>query len=310
MVSTARTSSSCYVPLRCLNLAWKVDRGCLRLRLTGIRSSATASGGGQVDSSTGSTSGISSLFPLGTHLDVDSRRLRSRHQQQGERLCTRTTNDNITSFISRTASTPRRRLLHYSEVSSVLSPMLSPCRLTSISSIVCQRHFHFVPICEGLIDLGNISAVMRTAEGLGFGSMAVIDHRDIKNEKEQQRKERRRVRAGSGAGVVMKTHRNVGKGADKWMSISSFSSATACINYMRDRGYRILATHLESCCDSGIQQNRVQTLPVHEWDWTQPTAVIFGNEGMGVSEETLSQADGNVIVPMRGISTILLCWLR
>lgn len=36
-------------------------------------------------------------------------------------------------------------------------------------------------------------------------------------------------------------------------------------------------------------------------DWTIPTAVVFGNEHKGVSEEALRLADLNIIIPMSGM---------
>lgn len=36
-------------------------------------------------------------------------------------------------------------------------------------------------------------------------------------------------------------------------------------------------------------------------DWTIPTAVVFGNEHRGVSQEALRLSDLNVIIPMSGM---------
>ena len=36
-------------------------------------------------------------------------------------------------------------------------------------------------------------------------------------------------------------------------------------------------------------------------DWTIPTAVVFGNEHRGVSEEALRLSDLNIIIPMSGM---------
>jgi hypothetical protein len=40
-------------------------------------------------------------------------------------------------------------------------------------------------------------------------------------------------------------------------------------------------------------------------DWTRPTAVIFGNEAEGVSEEAVKLADGNVVIPLSGFAQSL-----
>lgn len=35
-------------------------------------------------------------------------------------------------------------------------------------------------------------------------------------------------------------------------------------------------------------------------DWTLPTAVVFGNEGLGISSEIRSLADHRTVIPMEG----------
>ncbi|TAJ63421.1 MAG: RNA methyltransferase, partial [Chitinophagaceae bacterium] len=40
---------------------------------------------------------------------------------------------------------------------------------------------------------------------------------------------------------------------------------------------------------------------LYEIDFTQPTALVFGNEHDGVSEEFRNMADGNFVIPQMGI---------
>lgn len=40
-------------------------------------------------------------------------------------------------------------------------------------------------------------------------------------------------------------------------------------------------------------------------DWTHPSAVIFGNEENGITEEALAAADGSVIIPTSGFAQSL-----
>lgn len=37
-----------------------------------------------------------------------------------------------------------------------------------------------------------------------------------------------------------------------------------------------------------------------DWDWTQPTAFVLGNEKSGVSQEAVQLADATMVVPMTG----------
>jgi tRNA (guanosine-2'-O-)-methyltransferase len=41
-----------------------------------------------------------------------------------------------------------------------------------------------------------------------------------------------------------------------------------------------------------------ESLPLTEFDWTVPTAVVFGNELSGASATALAMADGIIRIPM------------
>jgi tRNA (guanosine-2'-O-)-methyltransferase len=63
-----------------------------------------------------------------------------------------------------------------------------------------------------------------------------------------------------------------------------------CLQHLRARGYRILATHFEDA------------RPLAEIDFTQPSALVFGNEHAGVSDAVLESADERVVLPMAGFT--------
>lgn len=82
-------------------------------------------------------------------------------------------------------------------------------------------------------------------------------------------------------------------GAEKWMDIRMWDSPPACIQAAKAAGYQVLATHFDS-----------KAVSIHEVDWTQPTAVILGNEREG------NDLRCNVILlsPLKlAGSTVLLC---
>lgn len=151
------------------------------------------------------------------------------------------------------------------DVLTHLAPMVSEARQARIAEVVMQRTYTVVPVVEGLYDLGNVSAVMRTAEALGFQGFHVIE-----------------------SGIEFKESPRVTQGADKWLDVENWPSAGACVAGLKRRGYRIAVTHLEAA------------VPVQALDFTEPTALIFGNEAEGISEEMLALADVRCVVPMVG----------
>src|SRR5690606_7690948 len=64
----------------------------------------------------------------------------------------------------------------------------------------------------------------------------------------------------------------------------------ACVGFLKEQGYRVLATDLEA------------SHSIDEIDFTQKTALVFGNERDGISDEMHALADGTVRIPMLGFA--------
>ena len=60
---------------------------------------------------------------------------------------------------------------------------------------------------------------------------------------------------------------------------------------LKAQGYTIAVTHLDA-----------QAQPIDTLDFTQKTALVFGNERDGVSEAMLAQADHTCLVPTAGFT--------
>lgn len=78
--------------------------------------------------------------------------------------------------------------------------------------------------------------------------------------------------------------------AAKWLTIHEHSDASVCFAELRKKFPLILTTHLSS-----------SAISLYEIDFTNPVALIFGNEHDGVSEEIRSLADGNFVIPQVGM---------
>lgn len=68
------------------------------------------------------------------------------------------------------------KALSSKEVIDILEPFILETRKSRIAEVIKQRTFQLVPVVEGLSDLGNVSAVSRTAEAFGLQSMHVISN--------------------------------------------------------------------------------------------------------------------------------------
>jgi tRNA (guanosine-2'-O-)-methyltransferase len=147
-----------------------------------------------------------------------------------------------------------------------LAPRLTPERWAKIQKVVSARTCDVTPVLENIYDRGNTSAVFRSAEAMGFQTAHLIE-----------------------PGERFKESQRVTAGADKWLDIIRFKQTAPAVALLRDKGYQILATHLDS-----------NAKPLAEMDLTKPTAIVFGNEKDGISKEMIELCDASVILPMRG----------
>lgn len=172
------------------------------------------------------------------------------------------------------------------EVIDHLTPFVAEERQARIAQVVAGRTLAVVPVLERVHDLGNVNAVLRSAEGLGYGAAHLVDMQGEAAEWAQQLdsdEDAARIEGGIGRA------RRQSQGADKWLDLHVWPDAAAACDGLRAEGYRIAATHLAT-----------DAVSITEVDFTQPTALIFGNERDGISSDLLAHADLNVVLPIDG----------
>ncbi len=141
-------------------------------------------------------------------------------------------------------------------------------------------------ICDGLRDPGNLGTVIRTANALGFDRLILSsDCADLYNPKT--------VRAAMGALFRLP------------MEITDSIPETA--RHLRAQNYDVRAAALNETAQ-----------PLGSYTVTEHTVFVIGNEGHGLSEETVAACCGSVIIPMAegaeslnaAIAAALLMWER
>lgn len=149
-----------------------------------------------------------------------------------------------------------------------LETIITENRRDKFIDILSRRTKHFTVAIEDVFQLHNASAVMRTCEIFGIQELNVIEEKYGK-----------------------KIDKEIAMGAQKWVDVNCFNSTGACIDNLKAKGYRIIATspHENSCF-------------LEDFDISQPAALFFGTERLGLSEEVLSRADGYLKIPMFGFT--------
>lgn len=160
------------------------------------------------------------------------------------------------------------RPLDASLVIETLEEFVSEDRRRRIEDVLAARTRTVVPVVEGIVNMGNVSAVMRTAEALGYQDLHLIT-----------------------GGTRFKNSRRTSIGAEKWLDVYHWRDASLCASQLKEAGYRILVTHLDPSARA-----------ISTFDFTERTAIVLGNEQEGVSPEMLSLADDRCILPMTGFA--------
>jgi tRNA (guanosine-2'-O-)-methyltransferase len=146
---------------------------------------------------------------------------------------------------------------------------MTPERKNKLISVLQKRQTDLTIVLENVTDPHNISAVMRSCDAVGVQEIYILN-------------------------TKIPPHKKWGakssSSAAKWLTIYQFENAEACFSSIRQRYSRILTTHLGS-----------DAIGLYQLDLTQSTALVFGNEHSGVSEEMLAFADGNFCIPQVGI---------
>jgi tRNA (guanosine-2'-O-)-methyltransferase len=152
-----------------------------------------------------------------------------------------------------------------------LENILTDNRKEKFLKVLENRTKHFTVAVEDVFQMHNTSAVMRSCEVFGIQELNVIEQRYGKS-----------------------IDKEIAMGAQKWVDINAFDSVSNCVHSLKSKGYQIIATtpHENDCL-------------LEDFDISKPSALFFGTERDGLSEEILQQADGFLKIPMVGFTESL-----
>ncbi|NAS11709.1 TrmH family RNA methyltransferase [Poritiphilus flavus] len=157
------------------------------------------------------------------------------------------------------------------ELLEYLEGFISEARKARFIEVLEQRTNFITVAVEDVFQLHNTSAVIRSCEVFGIQQLHFIEGR-----------------------FGERLDKNIAMGAHQWVDVHSHKTAEACMENLRDMGYKIIATspHEDSCL-------------LEDFSLTERTALFFGTEKEGLSEAVLKQADGFLKVPMTGFTESL-----
>ncbi|TXK74911.1 RNA methyltransferase [Mesonia sp. K4-1] len=157
------------------------------------------------------------------------------------------------------------------ELLAHLESYLTPRRRGLFDKVLAERTNHFTVATEDVYQLHNTSAVIRSCDVFGVQNVHITEERN-----------RKRI------------DREIAMGAQKWVNINRYHTAKDSCETLRAKGYQIIATtpHNDACL-------------LEDFDVSQPSALFFGTEKDGLSNEIMQQADGYLKIPMVGFTESL-----
>ncbi len=152
-----------------------------------------------------------------------------------------------------------------------LENILTDNRKEKFLKVLQNRTKHFTIAIEDVFQMHNASAVMRSCEVFGIQELHVIEERYGKS-----------------------IDKEIAMGAQKWVDIHTYDNVSNCVATLKRKGYQIIATtpHENDCL-------------LDDFDISKPSALFFGTERDGLSQEILQQADGFLKIPMVGFTESL-----
>lgn len=152
-----------------------------------------------------------------------------------------------------------------------LEGFLTDNRKEKFLKVLARRTNHFTIAIEDVFQLHNTSAVMRSCEVFGIQQLHVVEEKYGKS-----------------------IDKEIAMGAQKWVDVNRFENISECISNLKEKGYQIVATtpHHNDCL-------------LDDFDISKKSALFFGTERNGLSEEVIAQADGFLKIPMAGFTESL-----
>ncbi|MCU7554760.1 tRNA (guanosine(18)-2'-O)-methyltransferase TrmH [Alteromonas sp. ASW11-19] len=143
---------------------------------------------------------------------------------------------------------------------------MSPERYQRIRDVLAKRQTDLTVCLENVHKPHNVSAIVRTCDAIGIHRVHTVWE------------EKYKLRGGTAMG------------SQQWVRVDNHDNISDAIGNLKSQGMQVLVTHLS---DSAVDFRDV--------DYTKPTAVLFGQEKYGVTDEAIAMADQDIVIPMVGM---------
>ncbi|MBT8235683.1 MAG: RNA methyltransferase [Bacteroidia bacterium] len=152
-----------------------------------------------------------------------------------------------------------------------LESFVSEERKSRFRDVLSNRTNFITVVTEDVFQVHNTSAVIRSCDVFGIQTAHLIEER-----------------------FGNRLDKNIAMGAQQWVDVHSYKTASDCLKNLRSKGYMLVATTPERKAHS-----------LDDFPLKKPIALCFGTEKEGLSDEILDQSDYQLKIPMVGFTQSL-----
>ncbi len=151
---------------------------------------------------------------------------------------------------------------------AALSELYTDNKRELFDTLVLNRTRHICVMVEDIYQSHNASAVLRSCDCFGVQDVHIVEKHNRYNPNSE-----------------------VAMGSNKWVDFYKYKDTLEAYDHLRSKGYQIIAT----------TPHENDTM-IGDLDITRPTALVFGTELTGLTQEAIDHADGYVKIPMYGFT--------
>ena len=148
---------------------------------------------------------------------------------------------------------------------------MTPERKARIEWTATRRQHDLTVLMERVHKPHNFAAILRTCDAVGVMQAHAVP--------------------GSHGLPALK---NTAQGAQRWVEVIRHPDSDSALESLRERGMTCHAAHFSE-----------RAVDFRSVDYTRPTAVVLGTEKFGVSAAALAACDGEICIPMMGMTRSL-----
>ncbi|MFT2089521.1 tRNA (guanosine(18)-2'-O)-methyltransferase TrmH [Paraglaciecola sp. 2405UD69-4] len=155
---------------------------------------------------------------------------------------------------------------------------MSPERYARIRRLLSLRQPSLTVCLEQLYKPHNASAIVRSCDAVGVHKVHAVVSEDVESPQSA---------SGLRKSAILKA---TAMGSEHWVETQVHTSIDSAVETLKQQDMQVLVTNLSPAA-----------VDFREVDYTQPTAILLGQEKLGVSAQAKALADKEIIIPMVGM---------